>query len=290
MVINTNTSASNSARLLGTSSSMLSKSLARLSSGSRIVSPDDDSAGLAQSIKFDAQINRNKAANSNVANAISFSQTQDGFLQKVQKSLDRMSEISVLAQDATKSVSDMSNYSAEFTQLQAYISDITTKQFNGVDLFGSTSVGLAITIDSDANTFALNGATLTGSVTSSTGAPGLGTNGVGISSIYDSSSATSVAVSNATSAATSLTYIKTAIQNLANMRAKIGANISRLSLTSEQLDILNENLSAANSRIKDVDVAQESTQFAKYNILVQSGTAMLAQANALPQSTLRLLG
>ena len=290
MVINTNISASNSSRLLGTSSSMLSKSLARLSSGSRIVSPDDDSAGLAQSIKFDAQINRNKAANSNVANAISFSQTQDGFLQKVQKSLDRMSEISVLAQDATKSVSDMSNYSAEFTQLQAYISDITTKQFNGVDLFGSTSVGLAITIDSDANTFALNGATLTGSVTSSTGAPGLGTNGVGISSIYDSSSATSVAVSNATSAATSLTYIKTAIQNLANMRAKIGANISRLSLTSEQLDILNENLSAANSRIKDVDVAQESTQFAKYNILVQSGTAMLAQANALPQSTLRLLG
>ena len=288
MVINTNTSASNSARLLGTSSSMLSKSLARLSSGSRIVSPDDDSAGLAQSIKFDAQINRNKAANSNVANAISFSQTQDGFLQKVQKSLDRMSEISVLAQDATKTVSDLSNYSAEFTQLQNYISDITTKQFNGVDLFGSTSVGLAITIDSDAVTFALNGATLTGSFTSSTGGAGLGA-GSAVSAIYDSSSST-VAVGNATSAAGTLTYIKTAIQNLANMRAKIGANISRLSLTSEQLDILNENLSAANSRIKDVDVAQESTQFAKYNILVQSGTAMLAQANALPQSTLRLLG
>ncbi len=288
MVINTNTSASNSARLLGMSSSMLSKSLARLSSGSRIVSPDDDSAGLAQSIKFDAQINRNKAANSNVANAISFSQTQDGFLQKVQKSLDRMSEISVLAQDATKTVSDLSNYSAEFTQLQNYISDITTKQFNGVDLFGSTSVGLAITIDSDAVTFALNGATLTGSFTSSTGGAGLGA-GSAVSAIYDSSSST-VAVGNATSAAGTLTYIKTAIQNLANMRAKIGANISRLSLTSEQLDILNENLSAANSRIKDVDVAQESTQFAKYNILVQSGTAMLAQANALPQSTLRLLG
>ena len=290
MVINTNISASNSSRLLGTSSSMLSKSLARLSSGSRIVSPDDDSAGLAQSIKFDAQINRNRAANTNIANAISFSQTQDGFLQKVQKSLDRMSEISVLAQDATKTVSDLSNYSAEFTQLQNYISDITTKQFNGADLFGSASAGLAITIDSDANTFSLNGATLTGSITSSSGASGLGANGVGISAIYDSSSATSVAVGNATSAATSLTYIKTAIQNLANMRASVGANISRLSLTSEQLDILNENLSSANSRIKDVDVAQESTQFAKYNILVQSGTAMLAQANTLPQSALRLLG
>ena len=287
MVINTYTAANNASRLLGISSSMLSKSLARLASGSRIVSPEDDSAGLAQSIKFDAQINRNKAANSNIANAISFSQTQDGFLQKVQKSLDRMSEITVLAQDATKSASDLSNYAAEFTQLQSYISDIVTKLFNGVALFGSASVGLAITIDSDANTFALNGATLTGSFTSSTAA-GLGA-GTSISAIYDSSS-TTVAVGNATSAASTLTYIKTAIQNLANMRAKVGANISRLSLNSEQIDILNENLAAANSRIKDVDVALESTQFAKYNILVQSGTAMLAQANLQPQSSLRLLG
>jgi len=83
---------------------------------------------------------------------------------------------------------------------------------------------------------------------------------------------------------------KTAIQALANMRAQIGANIQRLNLTSEQLTVLNENLTAANSRIKDVDVADESTQFAKLNILVQSGTAMLAQANLLPQSALRLLG
>ncbi len=288
MVINTYTAANNASRLLGISSSMLSKSLARLASGSRIVSPEDDSAGLAQSIKFDAQINRNKAANSNIANAISFSQTQDGFLQKVQKSLDRMSEITVLAQDATKSASDLSNYAAEFTQLQSYISDIVTKLFNGVSLFGSASVGLAITIDSDANTFALNGATLTGSFTSTTAA-GLGA-GTSISAIYDFSGTASTAVGNATSAATSLTYIKTAIQNLAGMRAKIGANISRLSLNSEQIDILNENLAAANSRIKDVDVALESTQFAKYNILVQSGTAMLAQANLQPQSSLRLLG
>ena len=86
-----------------------------------------------------------------------------------------------------------------------------------------------------------------------------------------------------------MNQIKTAIQTLANMRAQVGANVQRLQLTSEQLTILNENLSSANSRIKDVDVADESTQFAKYNILVQSGTAMLAQANLLPQSALRLL-
>jgi flagellin len=289
MIINSNISAANSTRLLSTSSSMLSKSLARLSSGSKIVSPEDDAAGLAQSIKFDAQINRNKAANINVANAISFSQTQDGFLQKVQKALDRMSEISVLAQDKTKTSVDLSNYSAEFTQLQNYISDITAKQFNGVTLFAST--GLAITIDSDASTFSMNSANVTGALTTGGGLGASGDSADTISAIYDSASTNvSVAVSSSTSAASALSYIKTAIQNLANMRAKVGANIQRLSLTSEQIDILNENLTAANSRIKDVDVAEESTQFAKYNILVQSGTTMLAQANALPQSALRLLG
>src|SRR6202007_3335549 len=101
MVINTNISAQTGARLLSESSSMLSKSLARLSSGSKIVSPEDDSAGLAVSMRFDAQINRIDAASGNIGNATSYSQTQDGFLQKVGKALDRMSELSVLAQDAT---------------------------------------------------------------------------------------------------------------------------------------------------------------------------------------------
>lgn len=271
LVINTNVSAMNSSRLLSSSSSMLSKSLARLSSGSRINSPEDDAAGLAQSIKFDAQINRNSAANSNVNNAISYSQTQDGFLSKVQKALDRMSELSILAQDATKTVSDLSNYTAEFDQLQNYISNISSKTFNGVSLFGAT--GLAITIDSDAATFAMNGADMTGGVAT------------GVLNAYSG-----ISVSSTTAAAAALSNIKTAIQALSSMRAKVGANIQRLNLTSEQLTILNENLSAANSRLKDVDVASESTQYAKMNILVQSGTAMLAQANVLPQSALRLLG
>ncbi|MBI4657894.1 MAG: flagellin, partial [Verrucomicrobia bacterium] len=99
-----------------------------------------------------------------------------------------------------------------------------------------------------------------------------------------------VSISTSTAAYLALNQIKTAIQALANMRALVGANIQRLTLTSEQLSILNENLFAANSRIKDIEVAEESTQFAKFNILVQSGTAMLAQANLLPQSALRLLG
>ena len=271
LVINTNVQALNSSRLLGNSSSMLAKSLARLSSGSRIVSPEDDAAGLAQSIKFDAQINRNSAANINVQNAVSFSQTQDGFLQKVQKALDRMSELSVLAQDTTKTVADLSNYTAEFSTLQDYISNISSKTFNGVSLFATT--GMGVTIDSDAATFGMNAAALTS---------GLGT---GVLNAYSG-----IDVSTSSTAHTALNNIKTAIQALASMRARVGANIQRLSMTGEQLNILNENLSAANSRIKDVDVAKESTEFAKFNILVQSGTAMLAQANALPQSALRLLG
>ncbi|MBT4624242.1 MAG: flagellin, partial [Verrucomicrobia bacterium] len=116
MVINTNTTASAATRNLANSTSLLSKSLARLSSGSKITSPEDDAAGLAQSMKFEAQMNRNNAVRSNVGNAISFTQTQDGFLQKVQSSLDRMSELSVLSQDITKTNTDRSNYSVEFTQ------------------------------------------------------------------------------------------------------------------------------------------------------------------------------
>ena len=271
VVINTNVSAMNSSRLLNASTTALHKSLSRLSSGSRIVSPEDDAAGLAQSVKFDAQIARNSAANINVQNAVSFSQTQDGFLQKVQKSLDRMSELSMLAQDTTKTNSDLSNYNSEFLQLQSYISDISSKQFNGVSLFDST--GLGVTVNSDAVTFGMNSADLTGATST------------GVLNAYSG-----ISISTSSAAYSALNQIKTAIQALANMRAQVGANLQRLNLTSEQLVILNENLSAANSRIKDVDVAEESTQFAKFNILSQSGTAMLAQANLLPQSALRLLG
>jgi flagellin len=269
MVINTNTSATASARMLAGSTSALQKSLARLSSGSRIVSPEDDAAGLAQSIRLDAQINRNRAAQVNVGNATSYAQTQDGFLGKVQKALDRMSELTVLAQDATKTTTDLSNYNSEFTQLQNFISDIGTKSFNDVALFSGSD--LAITIDSDALKFTMNQVNFTGT------------------SLAASFNGTT-AITSSTAAATALTTVKSAIQTLANMRANVGANIQRLNLTNENISVLNENLSAATSRIKDVDVASESTAFARYNILVQSGTAMLAQANAVPQSALRLLG
>ena len=274
MIINTNVAASAASRNLAASTERLSQSLARLSSGSKIVSPADDAAGLAQVIRFEAQMNRNNAVRANLGNATSFSQTQDGFLQKVQVALDRMSELSVLSQDVTKTNTDRSNYSVEFTQLQNYISDIGSKNFNGVTLFATS--GEAVTIDSDAAKFTMNAIDMT-SATSTTG----------LARIYNSSTS---AITTTTSAASALSNIQTSIQNLADMRAKVGANIQRLNLTDQAVNILNENLSAANSRIKDVDVANESTAYARANILVQSGTAMLTQANVLPQSALRLIG
>ncbi|MGC8886395.1 MAG: flagellin [Verrucomicrobiia bacterium] len=266
MVINTNISAANGARLLAESTSMLQKSLARLSSGSKIVNPEDDAAGLAVSMRFDAQINRNNAALSNVANALSLNQTRDGYLQKVQKALDRMSELAVLARDVTKTDNDRALYNKEFQSLASFITDTASKEFNGVSLFDGAT--LNVTIDSDANTFAMAGVNLGATVYTN---------------------ATGSAVDTAANAATALTKVKAAIDQLATDRATVGANNARLSYTSEQLSILNTNLTATNSRIKDVDVAEESTQFARYNILVQAGTAMLAQANASPQYALRLL-
>jgi flagellin len=265
MVINTNISAQSSARLLAESSSMLSKSLARLSSGSKIISAEDDAAGLAVSMRFDAQINRIGATKTNVTNAISFSQTQDGFMSKVSKALDRMSELAILSQDVTKGTADLALYQKEFDKLGAYIDDLGTKDFNGVSLFDGAARN--VTTDSDGNTFAMDGVALTGAY----------------------ATATAGDISTTTGAATALTNVKLAITQLATDRATVGSNVTRLNYTNEQLGVLRENLGAANSRIKDVDVAEESTQFARYNILVQAGTAMLAQANATPQTALRLL-
>lgn len=255
-----------SARLLSDSSAMLAKSLARLSSGTKITAPEDDAAGLAVSMRLEAQISRVGAAKNNVNNAVSFNQTQDGFMSKVSKALDRMSELSILAQDVTKSDSDRTLYDNEFQQLDDYIANVATKDFNGVSLF--TASALNVTIDGEGNTFSMSAVNLGGAS-------------------YTALNALSVTTSS--NAASALTTVKAAITKLAQDRATGGASAVRLGFTSEQLGIQKENLAAANSRIKDTDVAEESTRFAKYNILVQAGTAMLAQANATPQSALRLL-
>ena len=267
MVINTNTAALTSARNLGESTAALNKSLARLSSGSKLVAASDNAGGAAVATRFDAQINRTQAASDNVGNAISFNQTQDGFLKKVVKALDRMSELSVMALDVTKSDADRSLYNSEFQNLGAFVTNSATRDFNGVSLFGATA--LNVTVTSEAATTAMAAINLS-------------------STTYTAAVATTISTTTAATAA--LTAVKTAITQIASDRATVGSNQVSLNMYQEQLGIVKDNLSAANSRIKDVNVAEESTQYARYNILVQAGTAMLAQANTSPQSALRLLG
>lgn len=276
MVINTNTPAARGARFLGEASGNLQKSLARLSSGSKIVEPQDDAAGLAVSSRMDAQINRTEATRSNLGNAISYKQTQDGYLAKVGKALDRMSELATLAQDQTKTTTDLSLYNKEYATLYSYLDVIDGQQFNGVDLFQATSAGTAISVlQQDSSAAFTTGVVDLGTVTTSLSA--------------GSSTGFTTAISTSASAASALEVVKSAISSVATFRSSIGADLSRMMMTNEHLAVLSENLQSSVSRIKDVDVATESAKYAKYNILVQSGTAMLAQANSLPQSALRLL-
>jgi len=267
MVINTNLSAQNAASLLMQSSSNLSQSLQRLSSGSKITSPASDSAGLAVSMKLTAQMARISAATNNVNNAVSFSQTQDGYVQQVNSAFSRMSELSVLAQDVTKTTSDRGLYQQEFQALGSYINNVSTQSFNGVSLFNGNT--LNVTTDSEGNTFGMTGLNMNNATYTA---------------------ATSDNITSISGAQQALTDVKSAITQLASDRANIGSNEESLSYYSNQLTTLHNNLSSANSQITDVDVATESTNYAKENILVQTGTAMLAQANSLPQSVLKLLG
>ena len=272
MVINTNTAAARGARYLGESSGNLQKSLARLSSGSKIVEPQDDAAGMAVASRMDAQINRTEATRSNIGNAISYKQTQDGYLAKAAKALDRMSELATLAQDGTKTTTDLALYNKEYSTLYSYLDVVDSQTFNDVDLFSATT---ALTVLQDDTAVMFSSAAINLSAVTQ--------------SMSTASLSISTAISNSGSAAASLVKVAAAITSVATHRATIGADLSRLMMTNDHLSVLSENLSASVSRIKDVDVATESAKYAKYNILVQSGTAMLAQANSLPQSALRLL-
>jgi len=272
MIVNTNTSAQLASNQLAESSTQLARSLARLSSGSKINSPEDDAAGLGVAMRFAAQISRIRAATNNVNNAASYSQTQDGFLQKAAKALDRMSQLAVLAQDITKQDSDRVLYNQEFSTLTAYVTDIASKDFNGISLFDGTTRN--VTTDGEGTThssFAMTGPNL----------------GIGA---YSDALVAGVGVSTAGGAMTALGLVKTAIQQLSSDRGTVGANLARLNFTAEQLSVLKTNLTSADGKLRDVDVAEESTLFARYNVLVQAGTAMLAQANQQPQAVLRLLG
>jgi flagellin len=269
MIINTNIEALKTTNILNESHSLLARSLARLSSGEKIVNPKDDAAGLAVSSRLKGQISRVDSALSNVSNGMSWTQTQDGFMKTLEGAFRRMGELAMLALDRTKSDADRELYNSEFNQLQSFITATASKEFNGVSLFSSTS--LAVTIDSDGNTFDSVPINISGNAS------------------YALAVASTAGIGTSASAAAALTTVKAAISRVAVDRAGLGAVQARLNFSREQLTVTKENLSSAVSRIVDIDVAEEATEYAKYQILVQSGTSMLAQANTLPQAALQLL-
>ncbi|MSR43541.1 MAG: hypothetical protein EXS19_05845, partial [Pedosphaera sp.] len=162
MVINTNTQAQSTANNLNVSNAQLAKSLSRLSSGSKIIVPSDDAAGLAVSSRLEAQIKRLDAALNNVVNAVSFTQTQDGFLKTVDKAFRRMGELAMLAQDTTKSDEDRALYNQEFAQLKDYVAASADQAYNGVTLFSTDTI--PVTVDSEGVTFAMAGINLNAAV------------------------------------------------------------------------------------------------------------------------------
>ena len=286
--INTNTAATAAAYNLSNTNVNLQRSLNRLSSGSRINSSFDDAGGLAVSMKLSASIRRTEATQANVNNAISLLQTQDGVLKTADKVVSRMAELVQMGADVTKSTTDIALYKTEFQSLQSQLSSMLGEKFNNVSMFNSggndatittTNTLSVVTSEAGGQEVAITQADL-GAVAYYVGtSSGASLAGTSIDTVFGS----------ATGAAAAVSSITAAIQNLATLRASNGSEQVRLTFAADMLAVNKTNLEAANGRITDVDIASESANLARLNILQQAGTAMLAQANQSNQSILRLL-
>jgi flagellin len=316
--INVNPAASGAGLNLGKANDALQKSLSRLSSGRRIVTSSDDAGGLAVSMKMAAAQKRTEATAINLRNIQSYLDTQDGAFKIADKVLSRMSELTTLARDVTKNSGDVENYDKEFQNLQLQLTSLGTEKFNGVPLF-DTSVGTGSrfsvpTSEDGSQATSVTKAALGGDPWVSMMINGFNTSvTTGGTTVYipvggsvgyalnDPTTPVTVGTSAATTTVSSsgtLTYdnsdefvqvVQMALQQVADMRAQNGAEMSRVNFAQDLLNINAINLEAANSRIIDVDVAAESSQLARFQILQQAGTAMLAQANTSQQSLVRLL-
>ena len=315
--INVNPAASGAGLNLGKSNEALQKSLSRLSSGRRIVNSSDDAGGLAVSMKMAAAQKRTEATAINLRNIQSYLDTQDGAFKVADKVLSRMSELTTLARDVTKNSGDVENYDKEFQNLQLQLISLGTEKFNGVALF-DPSVGTGSRFSVPTSEDGSQSTTVTKSAMGGDPWVSMMINGfntsvtTGGTTVYIPAGGTvgytlndpTTPVTLGTSATTSvsssgtLTYdnsdefvqvVQMALQQVADMRAQNGAEMSRVNFAQDLLNINAINLEAANSRIIDVDVAAESSQLARFQILQQAGTAMLAQANTSQQSLVRLL-
>ena len=309
ITINSNSVASTAAMHLARNNTMLEKSLSRLSSGTKLVDSSSDPGGLAVSMKLGAAINRQTAAITNVQNAISFVQLQDGDLKAAASIVDRMASLRSMYDDVTKSDIDKGNYNTEFQSLRVQLYEATQSKFNGVSLFSTAKWGSGTkaggdTIEvltsergSSGSKVSLSKIQVLSAVTIRSAANSTGNMSVGGNSIQgydadkslaDDSSGTATA-NNVSLGSFTVDAFILALQNVATLRAENGATSSRLKFASDQLEFAKVNMEAARSRIVDTDVAEESTKFARYSILVQAGAAMLSQANNTQASVMQML-
>ena len=275
MRINTNVAAMNTYSRLTAANTAKSNSLAKLSSGLRINKAGDDAAGLAISEKMKAQIGGLTQAKRNAQDGISLVQTAEGALNESHSILERMRDLTVQGKNGTLTDEDRGSINKELNALHEELGRIAkTTEFNTQNLLGSTAAkGASFTFQIGAN----QGQTLTVTIGNMSGVSLLG-------------AADKFTLGKAAANADKmLGSIDKAIKTVSDQRATLGAVQNRLEHTINNLTATNENLSEANSRIRDVDMAEEMMTFTKSNILSQAATSMLAQANAMPNSVLNLL-
>ena len=262
--INTNVSSLNAQRNLNTSQSSLATSMQRLSSGLRINSAKDDAAGLAIADRMNTQIKGINVAIRNANDGISLAQTAEGALATVTDVLQRMRELAIQAQNGSNGTSDRANLDTEFQQLSAEITRIAAQtKFNGTAIVGAGAGSNVFQVGAN------NGDTMTITTSAVTTVGG----GVTTSAL----------------ASTAVAALDTALDTITTSRATYGAAMSRFEFAISNLQITGENQTAARGRIMDADFASETANLSRAQILQQAGTAMVAQANQLPQNVLSLL-
>jgi len=270
MVVQHNIQAMNANRQLGITSNAQAKSTEKLSSGYRINRAGDDAAGLAISEKMRSQIRGLDKASTNAQDGVSLVQVAEGALNETHSILQRMNELATQAANDTNTTFDRNAISSEIQQLTSEINRIqSTTQFNTMNLLDGTYTGKNLQVGS------LSGQSIQISIKN------MNASSIGVSSL---------SVDSYENAGTAMAAIQSAINIVSDQRSEIGAVQNRLEHTIANLDTASENTQAAESRIRDTDMAKEMVTYSKNNILAQAGQSMLAQANQSTQGVLSLLG
>ncbi|MCL8205530.1 flagellin [Ligilactobacillus agilis] len=291
MRINTNTAAMNTYTKYSAAANAKASALEKLSSGSRINTAADDAAGLAISNKMTAQISGMKQARSNAQDGISLLQTAEGALEETQKMLNRMRDLSLQASNGTLQSEDRQEIALEMNTLASNINAISKNtKFNSLGLFGKNGAasGTAATTTSFQFQVGANSGETISVTIQSMDSTSLGLDNL-VKQVGSLAKGTQASFAATFAGTTALGDLDKAIKAVSDQRAQLGAAQNGLSHTVNSLEATTTNLSAANSRIKDVDMAQEMTSYTSSNILLQAATSMLSQANSMPQSVLTLL-